>query len=479
MIDRQEVMDFSREFGLSANVIEKDYVIGWILGGISNSPELGSDWVFKGGTCLKKCYFETYRFSEDLDFTLRDPAHLNEQFLVDVFQMISEWIYEESGIEIPKGTIRFEVYENPRGGISSQGRIGYRGPMQRRGDPARIKLDLTTDEVLVLDPTLREVHHPYSDRPENGIHVHCYCFEEVFAEKVRALAERERPRDLYDVVHLHRHTELNPDRDLVLSTLEKKCSFKGIPVPTLSSLQNRPEREELEAEWEHMLAHQLPVLPLFEQVWKELPGLFEWLHVAVEKVQPPPIPSMGRQVDRSWRPPPMAQAWHTTTPLEIIRFAAANRLCVDLLYEGSRRIIEPYSLRRTKEGNLLLFAIRRPTNEIRSYRVDRIQGAEVTREAFTPKYMVELTPTGPISAPQTRGTTSGQGTLGSRTSETSRVGRTTTGRRPSYAPKYVFRCTVCGKQFTRKSYDASLNPHKDKQGCLCPGRMGVHITTKH
>lgn len=31
--------------------------------------ELGESWVFKGGTCLKKCYFETYRFSEDLDFT--------------------------------------------------------------------------------------------------------------------------------------------------------------------------------------------------------------------------------------------------------------------------------------------------------------------------------------------------------------------------------------------------------------------------
>ena len=56
-------MEFSREFGLNANVIEKDYVIGWMLAGISNHPELVSSWVFKGGTTLKKCYFETYRFS--------------------------------------------------------------------------------------------------------------------------------------------------------------------------------------------------------------------------------------------------------------------------------------------------------------------------------------------------------------------------------------------------------------------------------
>lgn len=197
MIDRLEVMDFSRELGISANIIEKDYVIGWVLAGISRHPELGTSWIFKGGTCLKKCFFETYRFSEDLDFTLIKQDHLNEQLLVDTFQRISEWVYEESGIEIPKETIRFEVYQNPRGRVSSQGRIGYRGPMQRRGDPARIKLDLTADEMVVLDSTLREVHHPYSDGPGDGIHVRCYSFEELFAEKVRALAERERPRDLY------------------------------------------------------------------------------------------------------------------------------------------------------------------------------------------------------------------------------------------------------------------------------------------
>ena len=82
MIDKREIMDFSREFGLNANVIEKDYVIGWVLSVVSSYPEIGSSWVFKGGTCLKKCYFETYRFSEDLDFTLTNPDHLNQEFLL-------------------------------------------------------------------------------------------------------------------------------------------------------------------------------------------------------------------------------------------------------------------------------------------------------------------------------------------------------------------------------------------------------------
>jgi predicted nucleotidyltransferase component of viral defense system len=75
MIDRIEIHEAANETCLNPYVIEKDYVIGWVLAGIYNHPEIRDAWVFKGGTCLKKCFFETYRFSEDLDFTLRDAAH--------------------------------------------------------------------------------------------------------------------------------------------------------------------------------------------------------------------------------------------------------------------------------------------------------------------------------------------------------------------------------------------------------------------
>lgn len=407
MIDKSEIMEFSREFGLRANVIEKDYVLGWVLAGILNHAKISAEWVFKGGTCLKKCYFETYRFSEDLDFTLTELNHLDQDFLVQCFEDISEWVYDATGIEIPKDLIRFDVYKNNRGGMSAQGRIGYRGPMQPRGDLPRIKLDLTFDEILVLDPAIRDVHHPYSDCPDDGIQSKCYCFEEVFAEKIRALAERERPRDLYDVVHLYRHDELAADQTIILSTLEKKCAFKEISVPTMETFRNRPEREELEAEWENMLAHQLPALPSFDQFWIELPKVMEWLHGVVEKVEKEAI-SFGRvSIDETWQPPSMAQAWHIEVPLEKIRFAAANRLCVKLYYNNEYRLIEPYSLRKTRAGNILLCALRHESGENRNYRIDRIQGAEVTNETFVPRYSIELTPSAPISAPRLTRTSSG------------------------------------------------------------------------
>jgi len=470
VIDKSEIMEFSREFGLRANVIEKDYVLGWVLAGIFNHAEIGASWVFKGGTCLKKCYFETYRFSEDLDFTLTDPHHLEQDFLMKCFEDISEWVYDATGIEIPKELIRFDVYKNNRGGMSAQGRIGYRGPMQPRGDLPRIKLDLTLDEILVLDPAIRDVHHPYSDCPDDGIQSKCYCFEEVFAEKTRALAERERPRDLYDVVHLYRHDELTSNQTIILSTLEKKCEFKDIPVPTMETFRNRPEREELEADWANMLAHQLPALPPFEQFWAELPEVMEWLHGIVEKVEKEAI-SFGREsIDETWRPPSMAQAWHTEVPLEKIRFAAANRLCVKLYYNNEYRLIEPYSLRKTRAGNILLCALRHDSGENRNYRIDRIQGAEVTTETFVPRYAIELTPSGPISALRL-----------TRTSSKLSYPRSTglRNRKSRFGPTYVIGCSYCGKKFNRKKMNTRLNPHKDKSGYPCSGRNGYLVDTKY
>lgn len=81
MIDREEIREMAREFQLDPNIVEKDYTLGWLLAGLAAHPSLSDQWIFKGGTCLKKCYFETYRFSEDLDLTLRDPAHLDTAFL--------------------------------------------------------------------------------------------------------------------------------------------------------------------------------------------------------------------------------------------------------------------------------------------------------------------------------------------------------------------------------------------------------------
>jgi predicted nucleotidyltransferase component of viral defense system len=126
LITKREVLEIATQTSLNPHVVEKDYVLGWLLAGIYAHEELAESWVFKGGTCLKKCFFETYRFSEDLDFTLLNAAHLDEGFLKRVFTETGAWVYAETGIEVPADQQEFEIYDNPRGQKCCQGKISYR-----------------------------------------------------------------------------------------------------------------------------------------------------------------------------------------------------------------------------------------------------------------------------------------------------------------------------------------------------------------
>ena len=195
MIGKTEIVRIAGLLNLNPHVVEKDYALGWLLAGIFANEKIADSWVFKGGTCLKKCFFETYRFSEDLDFTLMDQSQLDEEFLKEVFSEVGEWVYAQSGLGVPASRQEFEIYDNPRGRKNCQGKLSYRGPVSPTGGGwPRIKLDLTADERLVLPPVRVPVFHPYSDAPDEDIGVEAYAYGEAFVEKIRAVAERTRPR---------------------------------------------------------------------------------------------------------------------------------------------------------------------------------------------------------------------------------------------------------------------------------------------
>ncbi len=404
MIDRREILSIAGNLGLLPGTVEKDYVLGWLLAGISSHPAIAGKWVFKGGTCLKKCYFETYRFSEDLDFTVIEESLLNADTLTGVFREISAWVYEKAGITLPSEKIRFEIFRNNRDRLAGEGRISYRGPIAPSArDLPRIKLDLTTDETLVFPLENRSVSHPYSDAPEQGIVVWCYSYEEVFAEKVRALAERARPRDLYDVINLFRQSEFRPTSTAIQEILTKKCLFKGIPFPTMETLS--PLKDQLVEDWAAMLRHQLPALPPVDAFWNELPAVLSWIKEGHRPEIPASFPlAPGEIVMRQPAGTISIRGMTKTAPLEIIRFAASNRFCVELDYmdeQGNRdeQIIEPYSLRRTHAGDIILYAVRTDKQTECRYRIDRIRGARATHQTFSPQYAIELTPKGPTTIP--------------------------------------------------------------------------------
>ncbi len=472
MIANQEAKNLVTECGLRDDVVEKDYVIGWVLWGIGSDPDLSTHWAFKGGTSLKKCFIETWRFSEDLDFTIIPGGPDKPETIEPIIKRILERVHDESGIDF---SIKAPVFKHADKHLYTEGRIYYRGP-RNAPSATSIKLDISGSEKIVRPTVLREISHPYTDSLPKPAKVRCYSFEEVFAEKLRAMGERGRPRDLYDIVHLFRRKDLRAEPQLIKNVLQEKCESKGVPIPTLDSIQNASTKIELTSEWENMLGHQLQTLPPFEQFWDELPSIFDWLNgVSV----PALIAAMkaDKDEDLTWSPPPMVWQWGLGVPLESVRFAAVNHLCVELGYDHSVRLIEPYSLRRTKDGHLILHAIKVETGEPRAYRVDRIESIKVAKRTFKPRYEIEFTSSGNIHAKPTErksefSSFGGYGLGGSRRSSS----RSRTSN--SYGMKYIFQCGMCMKKFTKSTNDSTLRAHKNSYGMHCSGRRGYLIGNK-
>ena len=70
-LTRADLARIAGRLGVPVEVVEKDYVLSYVLAGIVDVPALRG-LCFKGGTALKKIYFGDYRFSEDLDFSAVD-----------------------------------------------------------------------------------------------------------------------------------------------------------------------------------------------------------------------------------------------------------------------------------------------------------------------------------------------------------------------------------------------------------------------
>ena len=272
MIEHIEIKNLESLWNINEAVIEKDYVIGWLLYGISTNSFLSKKLFFKGGTCIKKCYFDSWRFSEDLDFTIKP---LNKPVNVDkikenIFDVL-EFVGSESGINYFVNQPVFKTKQYP---FYLEVRIYYRGPRNAR-IPACIRFDILSSEKVETPAVWKDINHKYSDKLPNNPKIQCYSFDELFAEKIRAMGERALPRDLYDIINLYRMGKLTNN---VKNILKNKCLNKNVEFPTLKSIACSPYYTELRSEWENMLKHQLPKLPKIDEYLKELNNLLKFLN---------------------------------------------------------------------------------------------------------------------------------------------------------------------------------------------------------
>jgi hypothetical protein len=258
MIKPGEIQQKARLGGVRDQQFEKDYILSWILFGIAKHEQLSKAIVFKGGTVLKKVYFEDYRFSEDLDFTLLYSEFTNEQ-IYSWFKEIFEIIKEEANI--PLNIIDNNEHED--GGINFY--ISYIGPLGGQGNNKRVKVDISRSELLVFEPVIKDVFIYYTDLEEYKLL--CYSLEEVLVEKMRSVMQRMQARDFYDIWYLLEKQDMNVD--FYLNEFEAKCKSKDLMYTNFP--KKLTERLPLyKSRWQSSMSEQIKDLPDFDQVEREV-----------------------------------------------------------------------------------------------------------------------------------------------------------------------------------------------------------------
>lgn len=252
------------------DVVLKDYALSYLLAGIHSTPDLAAVMAFKGGTALRKCFFRGYRFSEDLDFTLRDRWEADR--VEDALQRAAAAAVE---LTAPYGRFGFTVEktnhreEHPFGQIDLRVRVDY-----PTGASLPIKVEITRDEPILL-PLLRlNLIHLFQDE-ELEAEVFCYSLEEIAMEKLRAflqarqyLERREwlnRARDLYDLAQLWSQEEFQVGWASLREPLRQKAEARGVDFAGPDDFRDERVLRVYQQQWEPRLRGFVPQLPAFEE----------------------------------------------------------------------------------------------------------------------------------------------------------------------------------------------------------------------
>lgn len=176
MITRQQLEIINRRtLNYPLQIAEKDYFLTVVLKLIAESS-LGGTLVFKGGTALHHCYLDHYRFSEDLDFS----SNKNSLTLDEVKNIFIGTDYLSVKKEYRSGaTVKIE-------------KLQYTGPLVQ---PNSLKVEIDFLQNVLLPPQTV----PYKNVWGIDCSARVMDIKEIASEKIRAMSDRARYRDFYDL----------------------------------------------------------------------------------------------------------------------------------------------------------------------------------------------------------------------------------------------------------------------------------------
>ena len=262
MILQREILLKSEKEKVPPDTIDKDWVLGHFLAELFSNEWAQSNLIFKGGTCLKKCYFKDYRFSEDLDFTLlNDRLSITNQMLQNVCDNITLKI----GILFSEVKIETILWNNMAVGCESHMKFWGANHKRSQSPPessrwlTEIKIEIVHYEKMVNEKVCLPILGDYSDSYLfDNVLIPCYSLTEIIAEKFRALLQRSypAPRDYYDLWKLLQQTELIDIGNMV-NTFCQKSIFKNVPFNSYEDFFEENQIKKMKQAWKNSLQNHL------------------------------------------------------------------------------------------------------------------------------------------------------------------------------------------------------------------------------
>lgn len=179
MIDYVTMAKLALELGISPEVVIMEAYQMALLDGLA-ATRLSTHLVFKGGTCLRLAH-QSFRFSEDLDFSVLKPVPFSD-FKKQMIMIVKK--YPEARIEDI-----FNMKET----------LFAKFVVSAGGRTVGIKIEISKRRESWLpekDYRLRLLQSPASNLTPL---VYSATLERIYSDKLKAVNNREKPRDWFDL----------------------------------------------------------------------------------------------------------------------------------------------------------------------------------------------------------------------------------------------------------------------------------------
>ena len=193
--------------------VEQDLILSRAIVEIFRRPAVAEQALFRGGTALHKLFFRPPgRYSEDIDLVQRDARPIGP--LIDAMRSaLDPWL------------------GNP-GWKAAHGRFTLDYRFETTAAPVvrmRVKLEINTREHFTIHGVARRGFAVANPWFSGGANVTTYRLPELLGTKLRALYQRKKGRDLFDIALGLDHPET--DTSMLIAAFERYMAWGGTPVP--------------------------------------------------------------------------------------------------------------------------------------------------------------------------------------------------------------------------------------------------------